>query len=77
MRHLNLALAAALLLPAILWLIAESAVFQAATFMDLRRFMVQLTGVIAFGSMGFAMLLALRPRPLERWFNGLDKMYRL
>ncbi|MDR2838219.1 MAG: ferric reductase-like transmembrane domain-containing protein [Azonexus sp.] len=77
MRHLKLALAVALLLPAVLWLIAESAVFQAATFMDLRRFMVQLTGVIAYGGMGFAMLLALRPRPLERWFNGLDKMYRL
>jgi hypothetical protein len=33
--------------------------------------------VIAIGAMSVAMILALRPRWPERWFGGLDKMYRL
>ncbi|MBN9060435.1 MAG: ferric reductase-like transmembrane domain-containing protein, partial [Rhizobiales bacterium] len=39
--------------------------------------MMQLTGVVAIVFMSVAMLLALRPRALEGWFGGLDKMYRL
>ena len=38
---------------------------------------VQLTGILAIGCMSLAMLLALRPRWLEGWLGGLDKMYRL
>ncbi|MBN9549638.1 MAG: ferric reductase-like transmembrane domain-containing protein, partial [Alphaproteobacteria bacterium] len=39
--------------------------------------MIQYSGVIAMGVMSVAMILALRPRWPERWFGGLDKMYRL
>ncbi|MDR2876232.1 MAG: ferric reductase-like transmembrane domain-containing protein [Methylobacillus sp.] len=77
MRNLKLTFWGGLLLLAALWVAAEPAIFQAATFMDWRKLMVQLTGIIAVGCMGFAIVLALRPRRLEKWLAGLDKMYRL
>ncbi len=66
-----------LLLLTILWIAADLKVFQAPSVFALRRFMVQYSGVLAMGSMSVAMILALRPRWPERWFGGLDKMYRL
>ena len=60
-----------------LWLVAEPAFFRSAGFFALRSSMTQFSGVIAMGAMSLAMLLALRPRWPERWFGGLDKMYRL
>lgn len=61
----------------ILWLTAEPSVFQPANFFSLRATMMQYSGIIAMGAMSVAMILALRPRWPERWFGGLDKMYRL
>lgn len=40
-----------------------------------RKEMYNLTGVLAVIPMGIIMILSLRPRCLERAFNGLDKMY--
>ncbi|MCL2715654.1 MAG: ferric reductase-like transmembrane domain-containing protein [Alphaproteobacteria bacterium] len=77
MRNLRRAFLISLLLPALLWLVAEPTVFQSATFFALRGLMVQFTGVLAIAAMSFAMVLALRPRLPEKWFGGLDKMYRL
>lgn len=51
--------------------------FQPTSFFALRGAMVQYSGIIAMGAMSVAMILALRPRWPERWFGGLDKMYRL
>ncbi|MBK5144090.1 hypothetical protein I2494_10230 [Budviciaceae bacterium BWR-B9] len=42
-----------------------------------RRQIILLTGILSFGYMSAAMLLAVRPTWLEKWLNGLDKMYRL
>jgi predicted ferric reductase len=61
----------------ILWLVAEPSVFQPASFRAFRAAMMQYSGVIAMGAMSMAMILALRPPWPERWFGGLDKMYRL
>lgn len=61
----------------LLWLVAEPRVFQSAGFFALRSMMMQWTGIIAIGAMSVAMILALRPQWPERWFGGLDKMYRL
>ncbi|MDR0780543.1 MAG: ferric reductase-like transmembrane domain-containing protein [Pseudomonadales bacterium] len=77
MRNLKRAFWGGLALLMVLWLIAEPAVFQSASFFAWRDVMVQLTGVIAMGSMSVAMVLALRPRWPEQWLGGLDKMYRL
>lgn len=42
-----------------------------------RRQIILLTGILALGYMSAAMVLAIRPAWLEKWLNGLDKMYRL
>ena len=61
----------------ILWLAAEPGVFDATGIFEWRHFFIQYSGVLAIGCMSLAMVLALRPRWPERWFDGLDKMYRL
>ncbi|MEG6508846.1 ferric reductase-like transmembrane domain-containing protein [Methyloligella sp. 2.7D] len=61
----------------ILWFLAEPSVFQADNFRAVRSAVMQYSGVIAIGAMCLAMVLALRPHWPERWFGGLDKMYRL
>jgi len=77
MRNLKRAFWGAFLLLVVLWLIAEPTVFRSSTFFGLRGTMVQLTGVVAMGCMGLAMILALRPLWPQVWMGGLDKMYRL
>ena len=61
----------------LLWLVAEPWVFQLAGFFAFRSAMVQYSGILAIGCMSVGMILALRPRWPEKWFGGLDKMYRL
>lgn len=77
MENIKRALWGILFLLSALWLLAEPPVFQAANFFALRDAMVQYSGVVAMGCMSVAMVLALRSRWPERWFGGLDKMYRL
>lgn len=77
MRTIKLTLWVSLAFLTALWLAAEPEVFQANSFFGLRSLMVQYSGIIALGCMGMAMILALRPRWPEAWFDGLDKMYRL
>lgn len=77
MRHIKLALWGLFALLSLLWLAADASVFQATSFFAVRAQMMQYTGVLAIGAMSVAMILALRPRWPERWFGGLDKMYRL
>ena len=62
---------------AFLWLLAEPEAFHIRGIFPARSLLAQLTGVLAIGCMSLAMLLALRPRWLEAWLDGLDKMYRL
>jgi predicted ferric reductase len=38
---------------------------------------IQFTGVVAMAAMSVAMILAMRPRSIEPWLDGLDKSYRL
>jgi predicted ferric reductase len=77
MRNLKLTLWSSLVLLTGLWILAEPAVWQAMTVWAWRDPMIQLTGIVAIGCMSLAMVLALRPRWPEKWFGGLDKMYRL
>ena len=48
-----------------------------APFMAMRKALNPLIGALAFGWMGFSMLLALRPAWLERSLGGLDKLFRV
>ncbi|WP_217476035.1 ferredoxin reductase family protein [Stutzerimonas stutzeri] len=61
-----------------LWLTAASlAAGDYSRFWPLRADMVQFSGLLAIGAMSAAIYLAIRPRLLERLFDGLDKTYRL
>lgn len=77
MRHIELTLWGTLIALSALWLAAEPSAFAPQGFFELRADMVQYSGVVAIAAMSVAMILALRPRWPERWFGGLDKMYRL
>ena len=48
-----------------------------APFMAMRKALTPLIGALAFGWMGFSMLLALRPAWLERGLGGLDKLFKV
>lgn len=77
MRPIRIAIVGLSLLLAGLFLLAEPGALATTAFFPLRNAMSQLTGVLAIGLMSAAMILALRPRWLEPWLGGLDKMYRL
>ncbi|HWT10309.1 MAG TPA: ferric reductase-like transmembrane domain-containing protein [Roseomonas sp.] len=62
---------------ALLWIAADPFALAQPGFFALREGMVQASGILAMTCMSAAMILALRPRWPERWFGGLDKMYRL
>jgi predicted ferric reductase len=66
-----------LALLAMLWVAADPFALAPAGFFPFRSGMVQISGILGIACMSAAMILALRPRWPERWFGGLDKMYRL
>ncbi len=59
------------------WLIADSLIPEPFTYFSFRSVFIQYTGVIAIGVMSVAIMLAVRPRWVEKPLGGLDKMYRL
>lgn len=59
------------------WLIAERAMFTSSGAMPVRALLLQYSGLLAIAWMSAGMVLAIRPQFPERWFGGLDKMYRL
>jgi predicted ferric reductase len=77
MTRIKLSLAALLALFTAAWLLADTLLPQPLTYFSFRTVFMQYSGTIAIGVMSVAMLLALRPRWLERHLDGLDKMYRL
>src|SRR5574343_581568 len=66
-----------LLLLSALWRWAEPGWAGFANYFGFRALYMQYSGVLAIGAMSACMLLALRPRAVERPLGGLDKMYRL
>ncbi|MFP5467628.1 MAG: ferric reductase-like transmembrane domain-containing protein [Gammaproteobacteria bacterium] len=77
MKRIKISLGAILLLLTALWLAADTLLPEPFTYFSFRTVFVQYSGVLGIGLMSVAMLLALRPRWLERHLDGLDKMYRL
>jgi predicted ferric reductase len=59
------------------WLIAEYGALTTADTIPVRSLWLQYSGLLAIAWMSVAMILATRPQWTERWFGGLDKMYRL
>jgi len=66
-----------LALVTITWVIAEPDLITASGALPIRNLLLQYSGVLAMTWMSIAMILAARPQWPERWFGGLDKMYRL
>lgn len=77
MKAIRLSFSVIVILLTILWLLADTLLPEPFTYFSFRHVFVQYSGVIAVGAMCIAMLLAIRPRWLEKRLNGLDKMYRL
>ncbi|HEC60043.1 MAG TPA: ferric reductase [Methylophaga sp.] len=77
MKNIKYVLLLVLLLPTVLWLFADSLLPNPFTYFSFRAVFVQYTGVMAMTVMSIAMLLALRPKFIEPYLKGLDKMYRL
>lgn len=77
MKRIRQALIAILLVSSALWLLADPSVLRTSGFFEVRSVAVQYSGFIAICVMSIAMLLALRPRWIEPYLGGLDKMYRL
>lgn len=77
MHKIQLSLVSVVVLLSGLWLMADSLLPQPLTYFAFRQAFVQYSGVLAMGMMTMGMVLAVRPRWLERYLDGLDKMYRL
>lgn len=77
MKKIKYALLIVLLVPTGLWLLADTLLPDPFSYFSFRRVFIQYSGVIAMTVMSVAILLALRPKWVEPYFNGLDKMYRL
>ncbi|MCM8594887.1 ferric reductase-like transmembrane domain-containing protein [Accumulibacter sp.] len=77
MNPIRYAFLAALLVPTALWLLADGFFPEPLNTFTFRSAFLQYTGIVGIGAMSMAMLLALRPKWLEPWLDGLDKMYRL
>lgn len=78
MRRVHLSLAGIFVITLALCLTAEAPLWMDAA--GSRRAgdtLMQGTGVLAIVLMSLALLLAARPRVVEPWLGGLDKMYRL
>jgi predicted ferric reductase len=77
MKRVKFVLLALLLTISGLWLLADTLLPDPFTYFSFRGVFVEYTGVIGMGVMSVAMMLALRPKRLEPYLDGLDKAYRL
>lgn len=77
MKRIKAFLLAILILLTALWLATDTLLPDPLNYFSFRSNFIQFSGVLSIGLMSIAMLLALRPTWLERYLDGLDKMYRL
>ncbi len=78
LRRIHLAFAGILIITLALWITAETPLWLDGS--GTRRAgdaIMQGTGVLAIVLMALSLILAGRPRIVEPWLGGLDKMYRL
>lgn len=77
MRKIKWTLWITLAVVTLAWLASDNPFPRPATLFRLRAVWIQYTGLMAIASMSLALVLANRPRWLEKPLSGLDKMYRL
>jgi predicted ferric reductase len=66
-----------LLLVTVAWVLSDPDALTGTDVFAWRHAALQYSGLLAMAWMSIAMILATRPQWPERWFGGLDKMYRL
>ena len=77
MRPIKLTFVALFIGLTLLWLLSGGLALPRYHFWPVRKMLVEYSGVLAMGAMSVAMILAARPGRFERFFDGLDKTYRL
>ncbi len=77
MKNIKIILICFLIGISALWLFADNLLPQPFNYFAFRKVMNQYSGLVAMGAMSLCMVIAVRPRWLERFTNGLDKGYRL
>ena len=77
MRKIRWTLWAILIAITLAWVASDNPFPQPRTLFGLRPVWIQYTGLLAIAAMSIALVLANRPRWLEKPLGGLDKMYRL
>ena len=77
MRKIKWTLWAVFVLITLAWVASDNPFPRPPTLFSLRPVWIQYTGLMAIAAMSIALVLANRPRWLEKPLGGLDKMYRL
>ncbi|WP_334146779.1 ferredoxin reductase family protein [Hyphomicrobium sp.] len=77
MNKIRIAFVGFIAILTVLWLLADTFFPEPLTYFSFRIVLLQYTGLVAIGAMSLATLLAIRPRRIEPYLGGLDKMYRL
>ena len=78
MKRIHLSFAGVLAITLALWIMAEAPLWQGAEgTRHAGDALMQGTGALAIVLMSLSLVLAARPRIIEPWLGGLDKMYRL
>lgn len=77
MRKIKWTLGAVFAVITLAWATSDNPFPPSSTLFSFRALWTQYTGLIAISAMSIALVLANRPRWLEKPLGGLDKMYRL
>lgn len=77
MKNIKIGLYTILVGVSLAWLLANLPFSDNLTFIAIRNYLVQYSGIMAITTMSLAMILATRPNWAESLFGGLDKTYRL
>lgn len=77
MKRMKFSFLMILVVPTILWLLADTLYPEPFTYFAFRKVFIQYSGVLAIILMSIVMILALRPKFIEPYFDGIDKIYKL
>ena len=75
MKRMKFSFLMILVVPTILWLLADTLYPEPFTYFAFRKVFIQYSGVLAIILMSIVMMLALRPIFLEPYFDGIDLVY--
>lgn len=77
MKKIKLYFLLILFVPTILWFATNTFFVEPLTYFSFRKVFVQYSGVLAISLMSVIMVLALRPKIIEPYLDGMDKVYKL